>query len=74
MANGLPNVFVDVHPSKAKQTLFRDRVYFLIASTVSANSIRQMLLRVVVDGCTRLLSNPIYDHCSSRCDIMFRGI
>jgi len=70
----MANLFVDVHPSKAKLTLFRNGNCVLIASTVSAYSLRQMLLRVVADGSTRSSRNALYDRCSSRFDIAFHGI
>jgi hypothetical protein len=44
------NLFVDVHLSQAKLTLFLDGYYFLIASTGSEYSLRYMLLKVVADG------------------------
>jgi len=69
----MPSLFIDVHPSKAKLTLFRIGNYFLIAYTVSAYSLRQILLTVIADGRTRLLRNTLYDHRSSRFDIVFHG-
>jgi len=74
MTDVMANLFVDVHPSKAKLTLFRNGNCFLIASTVSADSLRQMLLRVVADGSTRSSRNALYDRPSSRFDIAFQGI
>jgi len=74
MTDVMANLFVDVHPSKAKLTLFRIGNCFLIASTVSAYCLRQMLLRVVADGSTRSSRNALYDRHSSRFDIMFHGI
>ena len=53
MIDVMAKLFVDVHPSNAKLTLFCDGNYFLIASTVSAYSVQQMLLSVVADGFTR---------------------
>jgi len=53
MTDVMASLFVDVHPSKAKVTLFRIGNCFLIGSTVSACSLRQMLLNVVADGTTR---------------------
>ena len=70
----MANLFVDVHPSKAKLTLFGTGNCFLIASTVSAYSLRQMLLRVVADGSTSSLRNAVYDRRSSRFDIAFHEI
>ena len=74
MTDVMGNLFVDVHPSKAKLTLFRNGKCFLIASTVSAYSLRQMLLRVVADGSTGSSRNDSYDRRSSRFDIAFHGI
>jgi len=74
MTDFMANLFVDVHPSKAKPTLFRDGNCFLIASTVSAYSLRQMLLRVVADGSTRSSGSALYDCRSSRFDIAFHGL
>jgi hypothetical protein len=53
MTDVMANFFIDVHLSKAKLPLFGDGNFFLIASTVSAYSLWQMLLRVVADGNTR---------------------
>jgi len=76
MTDAIANLFVDVHPSKAKLRLFPDGNCFLIASTVSVYSLRQILLRVLGDseGNTNLHHNALYDHRSSRFDIMFHGI
>ena len=68
------NLFVDVHPSKAKLTLSVDGNCFLIASTVSVYSLWQILLRVLADGNTDSLRNALYDRHSSRFDIAFQGI
>jgi len=68
------SLFVDVHPSKAKLTLFCDGNCFLIASIVSAYSLLQILLRVVADGITRSSRNAVYDRSSCRFDIAFHGI
>jgi len=70
----MATLFVEVHLSKAKLTLFHIGNCFLIASTVSAYSLRQMLLRIVADGRTRLSHNALYDRRSSRFDIGFHGI
>jgi hypothetical protein len=53
----MANFFVDDQVAKAKLTLFRDGNFFLIASTVSAYSLWQMLLRVVADGSNRSSHN-----------------
>jgi hypothetical protein len=74
MTDIMANLFVYVHPSKAKLTLFRNSNCFLIASTVSAYSLRQMLLRGIVAGTTMLSHNALDDHRSSRFEIVFHGI
>jgi hypothetical protein len=74
MTDVMASLLVDVQPSRAKLTLFRIGNCFLIVSTVSAYSLLQMLLRVVVDGRTRSSHNALYDRRSSRFDIAFHGI
>jgi len=74
MTDIMAGLFGDVHASKAKPTLLRDSKCLLIASTVSAYSLRQMLLRVVADGRTRSSRNALYDRCSSGLDIAFNGL
>jgi len=74
MTDIMATLFVDVQLSKAKLTLFRIGNGFLIPSTVSAYSLRQMLLRVVADSRTRSLRTALYDLRSSWCDIVFSGI
>ena len=71
MTNMMTTLFHDIHLSKANLTLYHDGNYFSIASTVSAYSILQMLLRVVADGSTRSLSNAIYDCRSLGIDAAF---
>jgi len=70
----MASLFVDVHPSKAKLTWVRDGKCFLIASTVDAYSLWQMLLRVVADGSTKSSRNSLYDCCSSRFDAAFHVV
>jgi hypothetical protein len=74
MNDGIGDLVVDVHPSKAKLTLFVDSNCFLIASTVSAYSLWQILLRVVADGNTNSLGNALYDRRSLWFDIAFHEI
>jgi len=74
MTDFMASLFVDVHPSKAKLTLLRNANCFLIASTVCAYSLREILLRVVADGRIRFSRNALYDYCSSTFDIAFHGI
>jgi len=61
MIDIITSVFVDVNPSKAQLTLFRDGNYFSITSTVNAYSLGQILLRVEADGSTKLSRNALYD-------------
>jgi hypothetical protein len=74
MTNVTANLFVDVHPSKAKLTSFLDGNCFLIASTVSVYSLRPILLRVQAAGTTNSLRNALYDHRNSTFDITFHGL
>jgi len=74
MTDAISNLFVDVHPSNAKLTLFLEGNCFLIASTLSEYSLWQMLLRVLVDGSTSLPRNALNEHLSSRFDIAFHGM
>jgi len=74
MTEVMASMFVVVHLSKAILTVFRISNCFVIACTVSAYSLRQMLLRVVSDGRTRLSRHDIYDPLSSRFDIALRRI
>jgi len=74
MTDIIANLFVDVHPSKARLTLFRTGNCFLIASTVSAYSLRGLLLRVVADSSIRSSRNALYDRRSSRFDTAFHGV
>jgi len=69
MTDIIPSLFVDIHPSKAKLTIFLDSNCFLIASTVSEYSLWQLLLRVLADGSTSQPRNALNDHCSSRFDL-----
>jgi len=39
MCDIMDNMFVEIHPAKAKQTVFRDGNFFLIASTGSVYSL-----------------------------------
>jgi hypothetical protein len=55
MSDIIANLFVDIPPSKAKLTLFLDNNCFLIASTVCVSSLWKMVLRVLVEGNTKLL-------------------
>jgi hypothetical protein len=74
MTDIIAKLFVDVHPSKAQLTLFLDGNFFLIASTVSVYSLRQILLRVLADGKTYSLRNALYDRRNWRFDIAFHAI
>ena len=70
----MANLFVDVHLSKAKLTLFGDSNCFTIASMLSVDSLLQMLLQVEADSSTRSLRNALSPCHSSRLDIAFHGI
>jgi len=74
MKNVMEHFFVDVHLSKAEQTVFLDVNCFLIASTFSEDSLWQILLRVLGDGSSCLLCNALYARYSFRFDIVFDGI
>jgi len=74
MTDVIANMFIDVHPSKAKLTLFLDGSCFLIASTVSVYSLRQILLRVRADSHTSSLRNAFYDRRTLRLNLAFHGI
>jgi len=74
MTDVITNIFVDVHLSKAKRTLFLDGNSILIAFTVSVYSLLQILLRVLADGNTNRHRNAFYVLPSSRFDIAFNGI
>jgi len=74
MTHLIVSLFVEVHPAKAKLTLFCNGHSFFTASTVSAYSLGQMLLKVIAHGMTRSSHNALYDHCSSRFDIAFDGM
>jgi len=74
MSDVIANMFIDIHLSKAKLSLFVDSNCFLIESAVSVYSLRQILLRVLADGNNNSLRNALYDHRSSRIGIAFHGI
>ena len=74
MPNAIPNLFLDVHPSKAKLTFFLDGNCFLIASAVSVYFLTRMLLTVLADGNTKSLCNALYERRRPRFDIAFHAI
>jgi len=74
MTDGMASLFVDVHLSKAKLNVSLDGNCFLIAFTVNENSLQEMILRVLADCCTSSLRSALYDHSSSRFDIVFQRI
>jgi len=74
MTDVMASLFVDVHLSKAKLTSSRDSNCFLIASTVGAYSLQQILLRVVADGSTESSRNALYEHGSYGFGIAFNRI
>jgi len=74
MTDVMAILIVDVHPSKAKLTLFLDGDCFLIASTVSAYSIPGMMVTGLAVSTTHSLQNALYDCRSSMFDIAYHGI
>jgi hypothetical protein len=74
MTDVMASSFVDVHQSKAKLALIWNGNCFVIASTVRAYSLEQILLRVVTDGRTKSLRNALNNCRSSRVDIAFHEI
>jgi len=74
MTDVIANLCVDVHPSKAKLTLFLRGNCCLIPSTVRVYSLRQKLVRVLADGNTNWLGNAWYDRHNFMFDIAFHGI
>jgi len=74
MTDIVANVLGDVHPSKAKLTLFLASKCFLIASTVSVYSLRQIVLRVLANTNTDSLRKALYECPSSMFDIAFHGM
>jgi len=74
MTHVIANLFVDVNPFNTKLTLFVDGNCFLIESTVSEYSRRQMLLRVLADGITRSQRHASNDRPSLKFDIDCHGM
>jgi hypothetical protein len=74
MTDIISSLFFDIHPSNAKLTLFGEGICFLITFTVSAYSLKQMLLRFVAEGIIWLTYTTLYDHHSSSFDIAFHAI
>jgi hypothetical protein len=74
MTDVIANLFVDVHPSYGKITVFLNGNCFSIESTDSGYSISQMLLKVLTDGSTGSPGDALYDRCSSRLHLAFHGI
>jgi hypothetical protein len=72
--NVIVNLFVDIHPSQAKLTLFLDGNCFLIASMVSKSSLRQGLQIVLPYGSTSTLRNAYSDRHSSGFEIALQGM
>jgi len=68
MTEVIANLFVDVHLSKPKLTLFLDGNCFVIPSTVSEYSLWQMLQRVREDGSTSSPSHASNDNRRSSLD------
>jgi len=74
MNDVIANLFVDVHPSIAIQTLFYDGKFFVIASAVSAYSLWQQFVRVLPDGKTNSLCHVLNKGRSSRFDVTFHAL
>ena len=74
MTDVIANLFVDVHASTGRLTLFLDGNRFLIVSTVSEYSLRQMLLKVLADGSLSSPRNALNDRHSARSDIAFHAL
>jgi len=70
----MASLFIDVHLSNAKLTVFCDSNCFIIVSTVNEYSLQKMLLRVVAGGSTRSLRNFLSDPGHSRFDTVFHGL
>lgn len=68
------NLFIGVHLSKAKLTLFPNGSCFLASYTVSMYYYEQMLQRVLADCSTNLLHNELYDGHSFRFDVELQGV
>jgi len=66
--------FVDVHPSKAKLTLFLDGNCILIEATESAHSLWQMIPGVLVESRNSSLRNALCDRLGSTFEIAFQGM
>ena len=74
MADVIGNLYIDVHPSQAKLTVFLDGNCCLSASTVNEYSHRQRLLRVLADGSTSSLRNALYHRRRSMFEIALPGM
>ena len=55
----MANLYVDIHLSKSTLALFVESNCFLIASTASEYSLRQMLMTVPADVSTSKIHNAI---------------
>jgi len=73
MSDVIANLFIYVHPSKAKLILCHDGNCFLIASTVGVYSLCLMLLRVLADDNTNSLLNTFHEHRISKFAIASHG-
>jgi len=74
MTNDKTYLFVDVHPSKSKLTLFLDSKCLWIACTVGVYSLRQMVLSVLADPSTNSHRNSLSDSGRSRFNLEIDGI
>jgi hypothetical protein len=62
MTGMMANIFVDIHLSKAKHTVYLDGNCDFHAYTICEYSLRQMLPIMLAAGSTNSLQNTLYDH------------
>jgi len=74
MSDVMASLLGHVHLCRAELNLFHNGNGFLIASTVSAYSLQQMLLMVGADNSTRSARKALFDRRSSRFDKAFHGM
>jgi hypothetical protein len=74
MTNVMARLFLDVQPSKAKQSLYLDGNCFLVAPTINEHSLGPMLISAIADGSTCWQRKALYGCRSSRLDIAFHRI
>ena len=74
MTNVIANLFIDVHPWKAKLTLSLDGNCIIISPTASGYCLQQMLPSALADGSTSSLCIALSDCRSCWFDIEFHAI